>query len=64
MKFITKSGIGHSMSFDSGGQAEMAWRQPKCSCGWKGDTTYAYDDYQHTNIQQQYHEHYHMEKDN
>lgn len=26
---------------------------PTCSCGWKGRPEYAYDDYQHTQVQEQ-----------
>ena len=31
---------------------------PICSCGWRGRTEYAYNDYQHTNVDEQEKEHH------
>lgn len=66
MKFETYDNdhqvVKHVMSCDRGGVGHMAWRQPKCTCGWKGDTTHAYDDYQHTSVEEQYREHYYEER--
>lgn len=52
MKF-TAHGVEHVISRDSGGQGISGWIRPKCSCGWVGTTEYAYEDYQHTNVEKQ-----------
>ena len=39
----------HELKRKRGGQNELGWIQPACSCGWVGNKHYAYDDYQHSN---------------
>lgn len=44
-------------NFNKGGEAIMAWIQPKCECGWVGKEHYAHNDYQHTNAHEELEKH-------
>ncbi len=50
----------HEISRRRGGQNESGWIQPHCSCGWVGNMHYAYNDYQHSNLNEE--EDSHMRK--
>lgn len=52
----------HATSFEFGGQREMGWMMPVCSCGWSGRKYYAYEDYQHTMAREEGYRHAHREK--
>ena len=43
----------HELKRERAGKAEMGSITPTCSCGWRGRTEYAYNDYQHTNVKEQ-----------
>lgn len=43
----------HELKREHAGKAEMGSITPTCSCGWRGRTEYAYNDYQHTNVKEQ-----------
>jgi hypothetical protein len=47
----------HELKRESAGKAEMGSITPTCSCGWRGHTEYAYNDYQHTNVKEQENDH-------
>lgn len=47
----------HTIKRNFGGKAESGWIQPYCTCGWTGQKHYAYEDYQHTNCQQESQKH-------
>ncbi len=43
----------HELKRERAGKAEMGSITPTCSCGWRGRTEYAYNDYCHTNVKEQ-----------
>ena len=43
----------HELKREHAGKHEMGSITPTCSCGWRGRTEYAYNDYQHTNVKEQ-----------
>ena len=43
----------HELKREHAGKAEMGSITPTCSCGWRGRTEYAYNDYCHTNVKEQ-----------
>jgi len=43
----------HELKRERAGKAEMGSITPTCSCGWRGRTEYAYNDYCHTNVREQ-----------
>ncbi|GGO89181.1 hypothetical protein GCM10011348_46330 [Marinobacterium nitratireducens] len=43
----------HKITREFGGEREMGWIQPVCTCGWKGKKHYAYNDYQHSNAREE-----------
>ena len=47
----------HEIKRNYGGENEMSWIQPVCSCGWEGKKHYAWNDYQHTNVKKEIHKH-------
>jgi len=47
----------HELKREHAGKAEMGNITPTCSCGWRGQPEYAYNDYQHTNLKKQEGEH-------
>lgn len=49
----------HHITRNTGGKNESSWIQSVCSCGWKGEKKYAYEDYQHFLIDKQEIKHYH-----
>lgn len=49
--------VAHEISYEREGKAEMRSHLPICSCGWKGRKEYAYNDYCHTNVQEQISDH-------
>ena len=53
----------HKISREYGGENEMSWIQPTCSCGWKGKKHFAWNDYQRTNIKAEISEHIRLEND-
>lgn len=53
----TKDGTEHHYGCRRGGEYEGAWYQPKCSCGWNGKITYAWEDKPHYYAQDQFEEH-------
>lgn len=36
----------HEIKRSRGGNNELSWIQPICSCGWEGHKHYAYNDFQ------------------
>lgn len=47
----------HVFSREYAGANEMSSVTPTCSCGWKGRSEYAYNDWQMTNVRDQESEH-------
>lgn len=47
----------HELKRERAGKAEMGSITPTCSCGWRGRTEYAYNDYCHTNAKEQEDDH-------
>ena len=47
----------HEIKRKYGGEKELSWIQPTCSCGWEGSKHYAWNDYQRTNIKKEIHKH-------
>lgn len=47
----------HILKRIEGGKGIEGWIQPECSCGWKGRKEYAHNDYQHSNVAEQEHNH-------
>ena len=45
--------VKHELKREHAGKHEMGSITPTCSCGWRGRTEYAYNDYQHTNVKEQ-----------
>ena len=43
----------HELKRERAGKAEMGSITPTCSCGWRGLTEYAYNDYCYTNVREQ-----------
>jgi hypothetical protein len=43
----------HELKREREGKAEMGSITPTCSCGWRGHTEHAYNDYCYTNIKEQ-----------
>ena len=43
----------HEIRRKYGGENEMSWIQPTCSCGWKGKKHFAWNDYQRTNVKKE-----------
>jgi hypothetical protein len=43
----------HELKRERAGKAEMGSITPTCSCGWRGRTEYAYNDYCNTNVKEQ-----------
>lgn len=52
----------HKIRRKYGGENEMSWIQPVCSCGWKGKKHFAWNDYQRTNVKVEISEHIRLEK--
>ena len=40
----------HEIKRNYGGENEMSWIQPVCSCGWEGKKHFAWNDFQRTNV--------------
>jgi hypothetical protein len=40
--------MSHQLRYDEGGEGNMGWIKPVCSCGWQGGQHYAYNDTQYT----------------
>ena len=47
----------HELKRCYGGKDEMSWIQSMCSCGWVGKKHYAWNDYQRTNLKNEWAEH-------
>ena len=47
----------HKLNRNRGGQNELSWIQPICSCGWEGHKHYAYNDYQFSMLKDEENEH-------
>lgn len=53
----------HKLTRNFGGKNELSWKQPICSCGWKGKKHYAYNDYQHSNLKDEENKHIYQPKE-
>jgi hypothetical protein len=51
--FDKEKNMKHELKRERAGKAEMGSITPTCSCGWRGRTEYAYNDYCHTNVKEQ-----------
>ena len=51
--FYSEVEMKHDMKREYSGKAEMYCITPTCSCGWKGNAEYAYNDYQLAMVKQQ-----------
>ena len=49
--------VRHKAERHYGGKNEMSWIQTECSCGWVGVKQYAYNDYQRTNLKDEWLKH-------